>query len=110
MLDYLVPSLKFPAVETGLPKGGIRRNAQILAGIFIVGGIIGSYLWNIWVLVPAILLIILTVINSVIMVKNSGMLLSSDELVVKYSQLIRTRYYYAMKDKLIGFEKDKIPF
>ncbi|GEP85515.1 membrane-flanked domain-containing protein [Staphylococcus piscifermentans] len=110
MLDYLVPSLKFPTVETGLPKGGIRRNAQILAGIFLAGGIIGGYLWNMWALVPATLLIILTVINSVIMVRNSGMLLSSDELVVKYSQLIRTRYYYAMKDKLIGFEKRQNPF
>lgn len=110
MLHYLVPSLKFQSVETGLPKGGIRRNAQIIVGIILIAGIAGNYFWNVWSLVIALLLIVLVIINSIITVKYSGLLISSDELTLKHSQLVRTRYYYTKKNKLVGFEKRQNPF
>lgn len=110
MLHYLVPSLNFQSVETGLPKGGIRRNAQIIAAIILVAGIAGYYFWNAWAMVIALLLIVLVMINSIITVKYSGLYISSNELSLKHSQLIRTRYFYTSKNKLVGFEKRQNPF
>lgn len=110
MLHYLVPSLSFQSVETGLPKGGIRRNAQISGGIILIAGIAGYYFWNAWAMIIALLLIVLVIINSIITVKYSGLHISSDELTLKHSQLIRTRYFYTSKNKLVGFEKRQNPF
>lgn len=110
MLEQLVPSMYFKQVTPGLPKGGIRRNAQIGVLLLVIAGGVGNYFWSFWSMFFAGLLSILFIINSVILVRYSGYRTYKNEITVKKSQLHRTQYYYVKQDKLIGYEKRQNPF
>lgn len=107
IVEQLVPTIEFKEVETGLPMGGIRRHAQIGIGILLIAGVVSTYFWSWWYLVLALVACLLVLINSIITVVYSGYKTDSSTLTVKKSQLTRTRYYYAKKDKLLGFEKSQ---
>lgn len=107
MIEQLVPSIAFEKVETGLPFGGIRRHAQIGMGMLLIAGIISTYFWSWWYLALALIACLLVLINSIITVRYSGFKTDRTTLTVKKSQLMRTRYFYAKKDKLLGFDKSQ---
>ncbi|OHR55893.1 MULTISPECIES: PH domain-containing protein [unclassified Staphylococcus] len=107
MIEQLVPSIAFEEVETGLSFGGMRRHAQIGMGMLLIAGIISTYFWSWWYLALALIACLLVLINSIITVRYSGFKTDRTTLTVKKSQLMRTRYYYAKRDRLIGFEKSQ---
>ncbi|MHD0397218.1 PH domain-containing protein [Staphylococcus simulans] len=107
MIEQLVPSIEFETVKTGLPLGGIRRHAQMGIGMLLIAGLISSYFWSWWYLALALAACLVVLINSIITVHYSGYKTDQTTLTVKKSQLMRTRYYYAKKDKLLGFEKSQ---
>lgn len=105
MVQQLVPSMAFQDVPTGLPKGGIRRHAQIGVALLLIAGGICTYFWSVWYLVLAAFISVLFIVNSIMTVLYSGYMTDASLLTVKKTQLLRTRYFYVKKDKIIGFEK-----
>lgn len=75
--------------------------------MLLIAGIISTYFWSWWYLALALVACLLVLINSIITVRYSGFKTDRTTLTVKKSQLMRTRYFYAKKDKLLGFDKSQ---
>ncbi|WP_251518288.1 PH domain-containing protein [Staphylococcus sp. Marseille-Q6910] len=109
ILAKLIPQMAFKDTRKGKPWRSYHKHFWVQSVVILVIAEIINYFWQPWIFILAAILIIYLILQSIIVVKQSGLELFKNELAVRKVTLFGYKNSYLKHDNLLGLEINTTP-